>query len=93
VADPALTPVTDVSPRTAVVEPSGTKMLAGYTVAANGLLLVNVMTTPPEAAALPNATGIVAWAPGPTVTLAGKRIPPVTKLHWSWLKSTGVLLT
>lgn len=77
VADPALTPVSEVTPRTAVVEPSGTKTLAGYTAATEELLLASVMTIPPAGAALPNATGIVTSPPGATVMLAGSTIPPV----------------
>ena len=88
-----MTPVSDVTPRTAVVEPSGTKTFTGHTVATEGLLLASVIDTPPEGAGLPNATGIVTSPPGVTVTLAASRIPPLWKVHCSWVKSTGVLLT
>jgi len=80
VTDPALLPVTVGVERGAFM-PAGTKKLAGDTVAVVGLLLVSAIETPPSGAAVPNVTGKFTVSPGATVTLAGRMIPAVWKVH------------
>jgi hypothetical protein len=93
VADPAPLPVIVVETRAAVVVPCGTKKLEGETVAVEGLLLDNVMKTPPAGAGTPKVTGKFTVPPSGTVTFAGRRIPLVAKVHCSWEKSTVTALT
>jgi hypothetical protein len=77
IADPILMPLT-VGARLGVSAPCGMKMFSGATVTFEGSLLVSVMNTPPDGAAVTNVTGNGADSPGATVTLAGRRICPGT---------------
>jgi hypothetical protein len=73
IADPLSMPFT-VGARLGVVKPCGMKMFSGHTVTFKGSLLVSVMNTPSEGAAVVNVTWNDAESPGATITLAGKII-------------------
>jgi hypothetical protein len=73
IADPLVMPFT-VGARLGVVAPCGMKMFSGPTVTFEGSLLVSVMNTPSEGAAVDNVTWNDAALPGAIITLAGKII-------------------
>src|SRR5450759_3675300 len=73
IADPLVMPFT-VGARLGVVAPCGMKMFSGPTVTFEGSLLVSVMNTPSEGAAVVNVTWNDAALPGAIITLAGKII-------------------
>jgi hypothetical protein len=75
IADPALMPFT-IGARLGADAPCGMKIFSGATVTVEGSLLVSVMNTPPDGAAVANVTGKGPDWPGATVVLAGRMICP-----------------
>jgi hypothetical protein len=71
---PALYAVSATEPRAGVVIPSGMKTTCGEIPATDGLVLDSVISTPPDGAAAPSATGKFTEEPAATDRFPGKRI-------------------